>query len=69
MNAGVPGPLTRLQVPVPIVGLFPARVVDVILQRFCAVPAFAVVGSAEFTTVTALVEAAQVPLEMLHWKT
>jgi hypothetical protein len=69
VNAGVPGPLTRLQVPVPATGLFPARVVEVTLHRFCAVPAFAVVGSAELTTVTVLVDAVQVPLEMLHWKT
>ena len=69
VNAGVPGPLTRLQVPVPTTGLFPARVVEVTLQRFCAMPAFDVVGSAELTTVTVLVDAVQVPLEMLHWNT
>ena len=63
------GPLTIDQVPVPTAGLFPARVVVVTLQRFCAVPAFAVVGSAELTTVTVLVDAVHVPLEMLHWNT
>ena len=43
---GVFGPLTRVQVPVPMAGLLPARVILVTLQRFCAVPAFDVVGDA-----------------------
>jgi hypothetical protein len=42
--AGTLGPLTSVHNPVPGDGLFPARVVDVTLQRFCGDPAFEVTG-------------------------
>ena len=63
------GPLTIVHVPVPVEGLFPARVVVAVLQRLWFDPASAVVGGAEFVTVTVLVEGGQVPLDMLHWNT
>ena len=66
---GVLGPLIIDQVPVPIVGIFPAMVVLATLQRFCVGPATEVVGGAELVMVTVLVEGVQVPLEMLHWNT
>ena len=66
---GVLGPLIMVQVPVPTPGLLPTSVVLVTLQRFCAVPAFAMVGGTELIIVTVLIEAVHVPFEMLHWKT
>ena len=44
--AGVFGPLTIVHKPVPGDGLFPARVMPVTLQRFCADPALDVTGEA-----------------------
>jgi hypothetical protein len=45
--AGEFGPLIRVHNPVPGLGLFPARVVDVTLQRFWGDPAFDITGEAE----------------------
>ena len=69
VKAGILGPLTSSHVPVPDAGLFPARVVAVMLQRFCAGPALDVVATEAFITVTVLVAAEQLPLTILHWNT
>ena len=65
----VPGPESCVQVPVPFTGVLAAIVAVVRPQKVWLIPAFAVVGVAELITVTMLVEAAQVPFEMLHWNT
>ena len=61
----VPEPLTKVQVPVPVVGVFPASVA-VVPQTVCGVPALAVVGAATPVIVTVEVEAMQGALVMLH---
>ena len=64
----VPAPLTSVQVPVPVVAVFPARVA-VVPQTVCAEPAFAVVGAVTPVIVTVDVDAGHGAFVMLHWKT
>ena len=63
---GIFGPLIIVHVPVPMRGTFAASEVLVTLQRFCAGPAFDIVGEDEFVTVTVLVEGVHASLDMLH---
>jgi hypothetical protein len=63
------GPDNWVHKPVPIIAVLAAMVALVKPQKVWFGPAFAVVGGAELTTATVLVEVVQVPLEMLHWKT
>ena len=62
------GPLTCVQVPVPVTGVFPARVVDVAAQSDWSVPAAAIVGVAVTVTCTLLLLGVQAPLEIVHLK-
>ena len=62
-----PEPLTMLQLPVPVVGALPARVVEV-PQMFWFGPAFAAVGFAVNVMFTSSVEAAQGALLIVHLK-
>src|SRR6266849_5184659 len=55
-------PLTSVHVPVPTVGLLPARVAVLVSQKAWSVPAAAVVGVRSRVMVTSLVESEQVPL-------
>jgi hypothetical protein len=64
----VPAPLTSVQVPVPEVAVFPAKVAEV-LQTVWLGPAAATVGAATPVMVTVLVDAGQGALLMVHWKT
>ena len=63
------GPETCVHTPVPVTGVLAAMVAVVSPQKVWFGPAFAVVGIAELITITVLVEAVHVPLEMLHWRT
>jgi hypothetical protein len=65
---GVLGPLTKLQLPVPVVGVLPASVAVVAWQRFCAGPAMAVLGPLTIVTVTSA-KLAQAPFVIVHLKT
>jgi hypothetical protein len=58
--AGEFGPLIRVHNPVPGLGLFPARVVEVKLQNVCAVPAFET-GVGYTVTTTVNVDPTQLP--------
>ena len=44
VRVGEFGPLTNVQVPFPATGVFPERVVVVLLHKFWSVPALAIVG-------------------------
>jgi hypothetical protein len=62
-------PDTTLQLPVPKVGVLPARVAVVVLQRFWLGPAFDAVGVLFVTIVTSSKESGQTPLLMVHLNT
>jgi hypothetical protein len=64
----VPDPETNVQAPVPVVGVFPARVA-VVPQTVWFGPAFEVVGPPVLVIVTVEVEVPQGGLLMVHWKT
>jgi hypothetical protein len=70
---GLPGvvtdavPAITVHVPVPTVGVFPARVA-VGTQTPKSAPAFAVVGDSSRVIVTVSLEEAQVPLPIVHTK-
>lgn len=58
----VPEPETKTQIPVPLVGLFPAKVavaVPVVAHKVCDGPAFAAEGAALIVIVLSEIEAAQ----------
>lgn len=61
-------PLTKLHVPVPVVGALPARVAVVVLHMVWSLPAAAVVGNDDTLITTSSVEAAQAPLLIVHLK-
>jgi hypothetical protein len=59
-------PLTTVHNPVPINGVFPARVVEAWLHSCWSGPALDIVGSAETVMVTWSILGGQVPLEMVQ---
>ena len=59
-------PLTTLHVPVPVVGVLPARVKDELLHWLMSVPALAVVGVARLVITTSSVTLAHTPLDIVH---
>ena len=61
----VPLPETKVQVPVPTMGIFPASVSNV-EQVIWFVPAFEVVGISSLVMETVLVEAGQDPFPIDH---
>ena len=61
-------PETTDQVPVPTVGVLPARMVAVVSQRFWSDPALAVVGRSSTVISTSSVELMHVPFEIVHLK-
>lgn len=61
----VPAPLTNVQVPVPDVGVLPAKVAE-LLQRVWFGPAAAAVGEATPVMVTVEVDGVQGGLEIVH---
>lgn len=66
----VPGPLTCVHKPPPLVGVLPpSEPLIRVPHKFCADPTVAVVGVAELVTVTVLLEGVQTPLLMVHWNT
>ena len=64
----VAGPATTAHIPEPTVGVFPAKVVVVTLQRFWSGPALAIVGSASTTITIESIELGQIPFEIVHVK-
>ena len=58
-------PETKVQLPVPTAGVFPASVA-VVEQMDCVVPALDTVGNACLVIVTVDTEVGQVPLEVVH---
>ena len=61
-------PDTTVQVPLPDVGVFPARVVAVTLHKLWSVLAVAVVGGVDTLITTSSVELVQAPLAIVHLK-
>ena len=61
-------PETTDHIPVPAVGVFPARMVAVVSQRSISVPALAVVGNSSVVITISSVELAHAPFEMAHLK-
>jgi hypothetical protein len=59
-------PATTLQVPIPVVGLFPAKLVVVTLHKPWSGPALAAVGNASMVIVTSSDEDAHAPLLIVH---
>ena len=59
-------PLITLHVPVPVVGVLPARVKLALLHWLMSVPAFAVVGVARLVITTSSVTFVHTPLEIVH---
>ena len=51
VNTGVFGPLTLAQVPVPVTGVFPCMIVEVVPHMLRFEPAFEVVGLAQIVTI------------------
>ena len=66
---GVFGPETKVQSPVPFVGVFPAKVAVVTLHKLWFTPALDVVGVGEIRIDTVEVLGVQLPLEIVHWNT
>ena len=58
-------PVMTAHIPVPIEGVLAFKVV-VEVQSVCGVPALETVGGISRVTVTVLVDAGQVPFEMVH---
>ena len=61
-------PDTTVHVPVPIVAVFPAKVVVVTLHKCWSVPAFAVVGAGPTVKSISSVDTGHVPLLIVHRK-
>jgi hypothetical protein len=59
-------PLSTVHVPVPTIAVFPARLVEVTLQRVWSTPASAVVGDWSTVIVTSENDGAHTPFEMVH---
>jgi hypothetical protein len=62
------GPLATVQAPVPITGVFAAKVAKPFAQMDCGAPALAVVGGAVTVMVTLDVEGVHGALLMVHVK-
>jgi hypothetical protein len=63
------GPLDTLHAPIPITGVFAAKVADPVEQIVCGLPALEVVGDAITITAVLDTEAAQGALLIVHVKT
>ena len=61
-------PEITVQSPVPTIGVFPANVVVVVLQRFWSVPAAAEVGGKSTVIIMSSVELGQFPFMIVHRK-
>ena len=66
-KVGVPVPLSRVQVPIPVVGVATAKVL-VVEKMVWSGPAFAGLGGASTVMVTVSAVAGQTPLEMVQMK-
>ena len=66
-EVGVPVPFSRVQVPVPVVGVVAAKVL-VVEQMVWSGPAFAGLGGASTVMVTVSAVVGQTPLEMVQMK-
>ena len=64
----VTAPETNVQIPEPIAGAFPAKVVVVTLHKLCADPAFEGVTGAPLSTTIVSSEAGQTPFEIVQVK-